>query len=141
MIKITLLLMLSIGGLYAADSMRDAKTGLVWQDTSESVKIKKRKTWDAAKTYCAKLTLAGKSDWRLPSIKELQTIVDNRYHHTNIIKGFKHAAPYSRHWSSSQYVSDDKIAWYVYFGDGETRYAYKTNDFLIRCVRGKQQFF
>lgn len=138
MIRITLLVVLGIGGLHAADVMRDTKTGLVWQDTSESANWKKRKTWDIAKAYCADLTLAGKSDWRLPSIKELQTIVDNRYHHTNIIKGFKHAASYERHWSSSQYVSDDKVAWYVSFGDGETRYAYKTNDFLVRCVRGKQ---
>lgn len=138
MIRIALLAMMGIGGLYAGNVMHDAKTGLVWQDSSKSTGIKNRKTWNAAKAYCADLTLAGKSDWRLPDIKELQTIVSNRYHHTNIIKGFKHADPYPRHWSSTQYVSDDKVAWYVYFGNGETRYAYKTNKLLVRCVRGKQ---
>ncbi len=138
MTRIVLLVMLGTGVFCLADVMHDVKTGLVWQDSKESVNIKKRKTWVAAKAYCEKLTLGGKSDWRLPNIKELQTILDNRYHHTNIIKGFKHAAPYSRHWSSSPYVSDDKVAWYVYFGDGETRYAYKTNDFLVRCVRSKK---
>ena len=137
MIRIAFLVILGIAGLCAADVMRDTKTGLVWQDTSESANWKKRKTWNAAKAYCADLTLAGKSDWRLPRIKELQTIVSNKYHHTNIIKGFKHAAPSSRHWSSSQYVSDDKVAWYVRFGSGETRYAYKTEDFIVRCVREK----
>ncbi len=131
--------MLSVGGLYAADIMRDAKTGLIWQDTSESENWKKRKTWNEAKTYCADLILAGKSDWRLPCIKELQTIVGNKYHHTNIIKGFKHAVAYESHWSSSQYVSDDKVAWYVYFGNGETRYAYKSKKLLTRCVRGMQR--
>jgi len=130
--------MLGIAELCAANVMRDTKTGLVWQDSSESANWKKRKTWDTAKAYCADLTLAGKSDWRLPTIKELQTIVDNRYHHTNIIKGFKHADPYPRHWSSTQYMSDDKVAWYVSFGDGETRYSYKSKKMLVRCVRGKQ---
>ena len=138
MIRIALLIMLVMGELCAANVMRDVKTGLVWQDTSESANWKKRKTWDIAKAYCADLTLAGKSDWRLPTIKELQTIVNNKYHHTNIIKGFKHASPYPRHWSSSQYVSDDKVAWYVAFGDGETRYSYKSKKMLVRCVRGKQ---
>ena len=33
-------------------------------------------TWDAAKTYCANLSLGTYTDWRLPNIQELSSIVD-----------------------------------------------------------------
>lgn len=34
------------------------------------------RSWAGADAYCAGLTLGGKSDWRLPTIAELMTIVD-----------------------------------------------------------------
>ena len=34
------------------------------------------RNWAAALNYAENLTLAGYSDWRLPNIKELQTLTD-----------------------------------------------------------------
>ena len=46
----------------------DAKTGLTWEQTAPATKY----PWAAVKDYCA-----GKpSGWRLPNIRELQSIVD-----------------------------------------------------------------
>jgi hypothetical protein len=50
--------------------VKDSATGLMWQK-----EIIKRKTWDEGKKYCKDLTLTGFSDWRLPTISELRTLV------------------------------------------------------------------
>jgi hypothetical protein len=46
----------------------DEATGLMWQKGEPS-----EKTWQAAMDYCSNLSLAGHSDWRLPSLEELKT--------------------------------------------------------------------
>lgn len=55
------------------DVVSDAMTGLVWQASSLDDTLL---SWGDALTYCEGLVHAGKDDWRLPSIKELATIVD-----------------------------------------------------------------
>ncbi len=47
-------------------------TGLMWQQDDNGSGI----IWEDALGYCEDLTLGGKSDWRLPHAKELQSIVD-----------------------------------------------------------------
>ena len=55
------------------DTISDEATGLMWQkydndgDTMD---------WEAALAFAENATTAGHSDWRLPSVKELQSIVD-----------------------------------------------------------------
>jgi len=53
-------------------TITDAATGLTWtqSDNGESV------DWGSALNYCEALSLGGSDDWRLPNIKELQSIVD-----------------------------------------------------------------
>ena len=52
----------------------DATTGLMWakKDSGDNNEL----TWDQAAAYCRNLNLAGKSDWRLPTIGELAGIYD-----------------------------------------------------------------
>jgi formylglycine-generating enzyme required for sulfatase activity len=56
----------------AAGVWTDPATGLMWtkQDSGSGV------SWDQAKAYCSNLRLGGFSDWRLPTIDELQGIYD-----------------------------------------------------------------
>jgi len=57
------------GGIMVQDNV----TGLIWQkDTAPGTY-----NWDHAVSYCENLILGGYSDWRLPTIKELTTIVDS----------------------------------------------------------------
>jgi len=53
-------------------TISDNATGLTWmQSDSESAM-----NWEDALSYCENLPLAGADDWRLPNVKELQSLVD-----------------------------------------------------------------
>lgn len=70
--------MVSADGLTVTDMI----TGLVWQREGSGARPGCSGTsqltcsWSEAQTYCAGLTLSGLSDWRLPALKELSTIVE-----------------------------------------------------------------
>ncbi len=71
-------------------------------DTNSDGKIDRddRMEWQAAVDYCAALTYAGFSDWRLPSAFELETIVDNgRY--APAIDTSTFSCESSNYWSST----------------------------------------
>lgn len=53
-------------------TVSDLATGLMWQKTDSQ----KGMDWQAALAYSENLTLANYDDWRLPSAKELQSIID-----------------------------------------------------------------
>ena len=55
----------------ADGTVTDLATNLRWQQTDDGVV----RNWQAALAYCEGLTLAGIADWRLPDIKELETLV------------------------------------------------------------------
>ncbi len=56
-------------------TITDQATGLMWaQDDSQEPM-----DWQAALTYAKNAELAGYTDWRLPNVKELQSIVDYSY--------------------------------------------------------------
>jgi hypothetical protein len=54
------------------DTITDNATGLMWAQNDSGTGLK----WADALAYCENLTAAGYDDWRLPSVKELQSIVD-----------------------------------------------------------------
>jgi hypothetical protein len=52
-------------------TISDVNTGLVWQQATGA-----KVTWDEAVAGAKMLRLAGKHDWRLPTIKELYSLID-----------------------------------------------------------------
>lgn len=55
-------------------TVTDLATALIWQQQDDGL----RRTQANAITYCESLSLAGNTNWRLPNIKELFSIVDHR---------------------------------------------------------------
>jgi hypothetical protein len=53
-------------------TITDSATGLMWQTADDGIK----KDWEGSLSYAENLEFASCSDWRLPSVKELQSIVD-----------------------------------------------------------------
>jgi hypothetical protein len=53
-------------------TITDRATGLTWTQNDNGDGV----IWDEALSYCEALNLGGTGDWRLPNIKELQSIVD-----------------------------------------------------------------
>ena len=85
--------------------------------------------------------LCGFSDWRMPTRRELQGIVDYGRHSPAIDTGYFPNTPGNRVWSGSPYAYSSYDAWIVYFGLGYAGGAdshLRSNRFPVRLVRGGQ---
>jgi len=84
--------------------------------------------------------LCGHSDWRMPSRKELLSIVDSGRHSPNIDPAFfpNTSSSSSYFWSASPYADSSDVAWYVSFSLGYSYYNDRSNDYRVRAVRGGQ---
>ncbi len=92
-----------------------------------------------------KASFGGFSDWRLPTIKELSTLVDRgRYEPAIDIRYFPktNSSSFYSCWSYTTLVNNANYAWGVYFNDGEIGLNYKSSKSKNkgnygRAVRGK----
>ncbi|HFG1779551.1 TPA: DUF1566 domain-containing protein [Vibrio cholerae] len=83
--------------------------------------------------------LCGASDWRLPSVNELLSIVHNGRFEPAIDQSyFPHTPQYHWYWSSSPYAGYSYYAWDVDFGSGGVGYDGKDNGDRVRLVRAGQ---
>jgi hypothetical protein len=141
-------------------TVTDLNTGLMWEKTPPA----EHYTWDEAAEYASELELAGHDDWRMPTMKELYSLVDFRgtmrtmtpYINTDYFD-FKvpdtsrgHRIMDAQYWSSNKYVGTtmrgDRSAFGFNFADGRIK-AYPTGQgrgptkrSFVRCVRGRQGY-
>ena len=116
----------------------DSKTTLQWQDDySDNSGSIKQANWTVAIDYCEALELGGQSDWRLPNLNELTSLVDDTKYNPSISNVFENSAS-NGYWSSTSYASSSDYAWIVYFYYGYQNYYRKNHGYYVRCVRAGQ---
>jgi hypothetical protein len=79
----------------------------------------------------------GHTDWRMPNIKELQSIIEVQCH-TPAINGTKFGddTPAAKVWSNSFYANDSALSWCIDFTDGRFSYENQTTEtYHVRLVR------
>jgi hypothetical protein len=115
---------------------QDLETGLIWQQDDSGSTM----AFAAAAPYCTGLALNGHA-WRVPSIKELSTLVDEDPPIAKVSPAidtttFPSTAPSTPYWSSSLFNGEAATAhdpWVINFEDGFTEY--NQTAALVRCVR------
>ena len=110
----------------------DSGTSLLWQDNA-TVK-KEIFTFAEAKKHCENLVIGEYSDFRLPTIYELQTIVDYKNQNPAILNGFKYTAS-DDVWSSTPYAYRSDSYWTIDLKKGTTEPTSERYSKHIRCVQ------
>ncbi|CAK0761782.1 hypothetical protein CCP3SC15_270010 [Gammaproteobacteria bacterium] len=135
-------------------TVTDTRTGLVWKLCVEG------QTWDVdsftcsgnAQIYTWQQALlrakahndaggfAGQTDWRLPNVKELLSITEERCYDPAINLSVFPETNSSDFWSASAYADASGYAWHVLFSHGYAYYGYEDGSFQVRLARAGQSF-
>ena len=129
----------------------DDKTNLMWQDQYHDNEPKTKEnsdeyvpnitltTWNKAISYCRELTLNGYSDWRLPNLTELSSLIiyKKKYPQIDIDSAFRSVASskFSGYWTSTSRKHFPGLAMRINFYNGDESVGVKTTSFYVRCVR------
>ena len=115
-------------------TITDNLTNLIWQ----KVPYYDTLTWEDALKYADTLSLTGIKDWRLPNIKELESINDERLINPSVNTNYFNTIGVKKYWSSTTLPNQTLKAWYLQTLYGITTYDLKTAKDNVICVRGNQ---
>lgn len=105
-----------------ASEVTDSQTGLVWRRCSEGMTWSGGTCTGVATTFSHEAALAHaktQTGWRLPNVKELESIVDMSRMKPAIDPTAFPATSSGWYWSSSPMVGDSRNAWVVGFDYGK----------------------
>ena len=113
-------------------TVRATSTKLTWQQTIDQTK----RSWNDSSRYCQELQLAG-TGWRLPTLKELLTLVDPARSTWPVIDIVAFPdTPADLFWSANSWVMDGSYGWTVDFHMGNSAKDHaKSVGGYTRCVR------
>jgi len=115
----------------------DTLTGLMWAENANLPSGKKSR--NDAIDYCNGLSLGGHTDWRLPNVRELHSLIDFSQYVPALPSGHPFDGVQSgNYWSSTTYAGTTNDAWYVYLRDGYVDYGYEGSSYYVWPVRGGQ---
>ena len=107
------------------DTITDTTTGFMWGKILPS-----QLTFDDSATTCQNLTIAGYSDWRMPTRQELRTLV--RFDRFNPASDL-FDQPSDWFWTNESFGKTESWAIYFYYGKAYARI--QSNAYFVRPVR------
>jgi alpha-tubulin suppressor-like RCC1 family protein/fibronectin type 3 domain-containing protein len=122
------------------------KTGLMWKRCAEGQTWSGNTCTDSALTYdlgtATTLTSssAGHSDWRIPTVNELGTLVEYQKYRPAINTAIFPNSPSSNFWSGSPFKDYSGYVWVIQFLEGQTTARSGAVPNFVRLVRGGQFF-
>jgi hypothetical protein len=125
-------------------TVTDTVSGLIWKRCSEGLTGQLCNegtaityTWQGAQKAAQNSRQAGKQDWRTPTIKELDSIVELQCTMPAINSSIFPATPASNFWSSSLYAGYTNGAWNMNFNDGVRDSCSMNYNLYLRLVRSR----
>lgn len=114
----------------------DNLTGLMWARNANQAGYVSLAN---AIAFCTNLTWGGYQDWRVPNVRELQSLLDFGQSGLILPAGnpFLGVQP-DHYWSSTTTPWDGTVAYIVHLGYGRTIHDYKSNPWVVWPVRGGQ---
>jgi len=100
------------------DTVIDHLTGLIWMRKAELTGLDV--TWEDALASVANLRDSSGVPWRLPSINELESLVDASTHSPALPDGHPFTEVAQGYWSSTTSMFEPDWAWALYLGKGAT---------------------
>lgn len=121
----------------------DSVTKLTWKRCSEGLSGKSCEsgspityTWPEAIKAAAVSTFAGRQDWRLPTIQELDSIIEYKCTMPAVNAEIFPATPISNFWSISPFAGYPNGSWNINFNDGSHESCSRNWNLYVRLVRG-----
>ena len=114
--------------------------GQSWQNNGKCTGNAKKYTFDKAQKIAKFTHFVGFNDWRVPTIKELASIVELACYepaiNTTIFPNIEISNDY---WSSSPYINASNLSWSVDFDIGYDNYSLeRSSELFVRLVRSGQ---
>ena len=122
--------------------VRDNVTELVWEVKTDDESIHDRDnmyTWHNTENFINALNsenFGGYSDWRMPTVKELSSIVNSGVYKPTINTAYFPDTMSSGYWSSTTHVGYTDVALLVGFDYGGVSSYDKSYSYYVRAVRG-----
>lgn len=123
----------------------DAATRLVWRRCAEGMQwdgttcsgTPQKYTFDQAARQAQAQAGADKKAWRVPTLKELMSLVEGGRGSPPVPREAFPETPAKPFWSSSPYTQDGIRGSYVHFSNGGEYFDYRSNAYHLRLVRSK----
>ncbi|WP_415395975.1 DUF1566 domain-containing protein [Sulfurimonas sp. CS5] len=125
-------LLLVASTLFGERVFIDKSTSLIWQDHQDNEDLSI--TYYQSKDYCADLVIGKYNNFRIPSLVELQSIVDYKNYNSAIKKGFDYVSD-EYYWTTTPFVGEKNVVWLIHFKKGERTVKDMHYDRHIRCVQ------
>jgi hypothetical protein len=137
----------SVYTVHGNGTVTDTRTGLMWKQCAEGLSgatcesgSAQSFTWADALDHAETSTFAGYTDWRLPNVKELSSLVEDCRGSPSINTERFPNTPSSNFWSGSPLANalGSNYAWSVYFSGGIADDSLRSHSNRVRLVRGGQ---